>query len=92
MVSGCGTPRNKDHLPIGNSTECLAELMAFYVKTYSYPSREIETIVVDSGPGLFTFGANVRFVQGQLEPMIAKKRRELAIALGEKVRRLEFAG
>ncbi|XXQ34432.1 CMP/dCMP-type deaminase domain-containing protein [Plasmodiophora brassicae] len=83
LIAGSGIPRTPGHDYTGNSTFQLARLMEIYLKTFGYPTRDIETIVVDSGPGLFAFSANVRFMQQSLRPLIAAKRAELAAALGE---------
>eukprot|EP00474_Spongospora_subterranea_P008423 CRZ08881.1 hypothetical protein [Spongospora subterranea] len=83
LVCGSGTPRTVEHDCQGNSTAPLGELIKSFITLLAFSGREIDTTLIDSGPGLFSFEANIKFVQESLTSLISQRRSELAHALSE---------
>ena len=81
LVSGSGTPRNTEHDELGNSSRNLAKVIDEAFIRVLYP--QVETVVVHSGPGLFSFAQNIRFMNTVLKPLINRRRMQLASSFGE---------
>lgn len=81
LVAGCGAPRNASHPDEANSTLRAAQAMRRLLDV-AY-GHLVSFEIVDSGRGVFDYGANVRFVSDVLRPRLDDHRRELAHAFGD---------
>ena len=75
LLSGSGTPRNREHKMSGNSTVNTARLIEAFVKIL-YP--DITVVQLASPESIFRFDQNVRFMRSKLQPIINEERRKLA--------------
>ena len=81
LVSGCGAPRDITQAEEANSTLRAAQAMRRLLDA-AY-GHLVSFHIVDSGSGVFHYGANVRFVSRELSPRLAEHRRRLALEFGE---------
>lgn len=81
LLSGCGDSRDFNFSPENNSTDILSrKILSCFIKTF-YP--HIRVIHRNSGPGIFHYSDNVRFVSNQIRPGLEENRAEAAKEYGK---------
>eukprot|EP00493_Phyllostaurus_siculus_P027905 UN28253 len=79
ILTGCGEAKNPHFGPEDNSTRVFAEMLISFIKQF-YPL--IKTVHYDSGPGIFHYSDNVRFIQETLRPVMEQSRLDCAKKYG----------
>jgi hypothetical protein len=78
FITGSGVPRNRSHSKNGNCTFPLARLIEQVFLNRFYPDMVLSVLHSGDESDLFSFNANVKFMNDIVRPTIFKKRSELA--------------